>query len=239
MKSKRLDLVDEQLASLNDLSEAVNYNRWIFRLIEPYLGARVLDVGCGTGNFIEYLSGRKILGLDVNSTYLSIARRKFKNNKDVQFAQFDLGKSFKKFKKFKPDTVICVNVLEHVKDDEKLIRECSSLLPPNGKLIFFTPAIPSLFGEMDRTYGHFRRYTRKELSEKMKKNGVAVDRCEYLNVSGILGWWLNGKVLKRKRIPRAQMLFYDKVFNYVVAVERVFPKLLGLSVFFVGHKANS
>ncbi len=239
MKRNRLELIDQQLESLNDLSQAVNYNQWIFDLIKPYLGARVLDVGCGTGNFIRYLNGRHVLGLDVHPTYLKIARYKFRHDRKVRFAQVDLNKSFSRFKAFQPDTIICINVLEHVKDDEHLIRECLSILPLHGKLIFFTPAIPWIFGEMDRTYGHFRRYTKADLAEKMMRNGMALDRCEYMNISGIFGWWLNGLVLKRKRIPRSQMLFYDKIFNYVVTFEKFLPKLIGLSIFTVGHRAKT
>lgn len=238
MKRNRLEVIDEQLESLNDLSQAFNYNQWVFDLIKPYLGRRILDIGCGTGNFIHYLKGRNVLGLDVNPIYLKIARHKFRDDPKVRFVRSNLNNGFEKFRKFGPDTVICVNVLEHVKDDEKLIRECAALLPPQGQLILFTPALPWIFGEMDRTYGHFRRYTKTELMKKLKRNGVVLDHCQYLNISGIFGWWLNGIVLKRKRIPKTQMLFYDKLFNYVIALEKVFPKVVGLSLFAVGHKTE-
>ncbi len=226
-----------QLETLDDLSKAVNYNKWIFDLIKPHLGKRVLEVGCGTGNIIQYMTHKNILGVDIEKVYINIAKERFKNKKNIKFQLFDLGKSLGSFKKFKPDTIICINVLEHIEKDEKFIKECESLLSPGGKLIIFVPAMPSLYGEMDKTYGHFRRYTKSEVVQKLRKK-FKVENGEYLNISGIFGWWLNGKILKRKIIPQDQMMLYDRVFKYVFMLEKIIPKPFGLSVFVVGEKTS-
>lgn len=238
MKESSHHKSDGQLETLDDLSKAVNYNKWIFRLIEPHLGNRVLEVGCGTGNIIEHLKERNVLGVDINPYYLRVARDKFKNRRNVSFRRIDLSKGLKIFKNFKPDTIVCINVLEHIKNDQKFIAECKSLLAPGGKLILFVPAIPSIFGEMDKTYGHFRRYTKPEILEKAKKGKLNVVLCDYLNISGIFGWWLNGKVFKRKIIPQSQILLYDKIFNFVFLLENFIPKFLGLSIFIVCQKSK-
>ena len=135
-----------QLETLDDLSKAVNYNKWIVSLIQPYLGGRVLEVGCGTGNIIQHFTDKKVLGVDIDPTHLRIAREKFKNKKNIKFQIFDLGKSLKAFKKFNPDTIVCINVLEHIEKDERFISECAALLAPGGRLILFVPAMPSIFG---------------------------------------------------------------------------------------------
>src|ERR1700733_1056668 len=90
-----------QLETLDDLSKVVNYNKWIFNLIKPHLGKRVLEVGCGTGNIIQYLKEKDVLGVDIDPAYLSIAREKFKNKKNINFKLFNLDKGLKTFEKFK------------------------------------------------------------------------------------------------------------------------------------------
>jgi len=227
-----------QLETLDDLSKVVNYNKWIFNLIKPHLGKRVLEVGCGTGNIIQYLKDKDVLGVDIDPAYLSIAREKFKNKKNINFKLFNLDKGLKTFKKFKPDTIVCINVLEHIEKDEKFIKECESVLSPGGRLILFVPAMPSIFGEMDKTYGHFRRYTKSEVIQKLGSS-FKVQNGEYLNIFGVFGWWLNGKVLKRKIIPSIQISLYDKVFSYFFLLENLIPKPFGLSVFAVGLKSKS
>ncbi len=98
-------------------------------------------------------------------------------------------------------------------------------------MMFFVPALPALYGSMDQSYGHFRRYYRKELFEKMQQAGFQVEYCRYLNLLGILGWWLNGKILNRKIIPKSQMLLYDFIVRFSQHVEKYLPKPVGLSLF--------
>jgi 2-polyprenyl-3-methyl-5-hydroxy-6-metoxy-1,4-benzoquinol methylase len=226
---------DGQLETFGDLSKAVNYNEWIFNLIKPHLGERILEVGCGTGNMIRHLMDKDILGVDIDPSYLQIARHKFKNKKNISFKLFDLEKGLKSFKKFKADTIVCINVLEHIEKDDKFIGECESILSPGGKIILFAPAMPSLFNEMDKTYKHFRRYTKTEMFQKVN-NHFDVKCCQYLNSLGVIGWWYNGRLLKRKIIPQVHLSFFDRFFKYFILLEKLVPKPFGLSVFAVGQK---
>jgi 2-polyprenyl-3-methyl-5-hydroxy-6-metoxy-1,4-benzoquinol methylase len=226
---------DGQLKTLDNLSKAFNYNEWIFNLTKPHLGKRILEVGCGVGNMTLYLTDRIVLGADIDSDYLNIARKRFKGKRNINFHLIDLEKGLKYFKKFKPDTIVCINVLEHIRRDEKFISECESLLSPGGKLILFIPAMPSIYGQMDKTYGHFRRYTKIEILRKVHKK-LNVVKCEYLNIFGVLGWWYNGRLLKMKTIPGTQLLVYDKFFKFFMLLEKKIPKFFGLSLFVVGQK---
>lgn len=230
---------DGQLETLDDLSEAVYYNRWIYSMMRPYLGQRVLEVGCGIGNMTLLLAeDRKVLGVDIHSGYIDRAKKSLGKNKNAAFHVINLEKKLTALKKFKPDTVVCINVLEHIKGDVQFLRECLGLLPEGGRLLIFVPALPYLFGSMDAHYGHFRRYFKEELDGKLKDEGFTVLKSRYLNLLGVLGWWWNGRVLKKRIIPKAQILVYDQVIRWIAPVEKWFPKPLGLSLFCAGQKKS-
>ncbi len=223
---------DLQLKTLEALSEAVHYNHWIYRMMEPYLGKRVLEVGCGIGNMAEMMAeGRQILAVDVHPGYLAEARRRLKGRKHVAFRRMDLEKGLLSARRFRPDTVLCVNVLEHLREDDGFLRDCSRLLPPGGRLLLFVPALPFLFGSLDEEYGHFRRYLKGGLEGQVQAAGFSIVAGRYLNLLGILGWWWNGKVLRKKSVPRAQILLYDRLLGWMAPVEKWLPRPAGLSLF--------
>jgi SAM-dependent methyltransferase len=244
MKGKRAPRAhsswDGQRETLDDLSEAVNYNRSIYGMLLPYLESPILEIGCGTGNLTQYLAPHgRLLAADVKKEYLDQARKRLKGvpgSEGVLFRRLNLERSLPSLKAFKPKTLICVNVLEHLQEDGRILDQCRNLLPPEGRLLLFVPALPFLYGSMDRSYGHYRRYSRRALELKMTRAGFRVDYCRYLNLLGIFGWWLNGKILKRRIIPRSQMLLYDRVVRFSSKIEAFLPKPVGLSLFCVGRK---
>ena len=228
---------DAQLETLDDLSEAVHYNRWIYQMMEPYLGSRVLEVGCGIGNMTRFLAeGREVLGSDIHRGYIALARKSLAHRKNISFKQIDLEKKFPLLGKFKPDTIVCINVLEHIRGDVGFIKECFRILPPHGRLLIFVPALPYIYGTMDEHYGHFRRYFKSELIQKMEENGFSGLKSRYLNLLGVFGWWWNGLVLKKSIVPKGQILIYDQLIRLMAPVEKWLPKPLGLSLFYAGEK---
>ena len=236
-RSPRKKVWDGQLETLDDLSEAVHYNRWIYEMMEPYLGWRVLEVGCGIGNMTRLLAGdRQVLGVDIHPGYVAKAQKNLGKNKNVSFRVLNLEKKITTLGKFKPDTIVCINVLEHIQGDVGFLKECLRLLPPGGRLVIFVPALPYLFGSMDAHYGHFRRYWKDELNRKMEAQGFRILKSRYLNFLGVFGWWLNGRVLKKTIIPRGQILLYDQIIRWVAPFEKWLPRPLGLSLFCVGRK---
>ena len=229
---------DGQRETLDDLSGAVHYNQWIYQILVPYVGSRILEIGCGTGNLTGPLATHgKVLAVDVHPGYLKAAKARTKGVPGVSFKRVDLDKSLSPLRSFRADTLICVNVLEHLSNDARVLKECYNLLPPGGRLLLFVPAFQFLFGTMDATYGHFRRYNLPGLREKMEAAGFQVEYGRYLNLLGVLGWWWNGKILGKKIIPRSQMMLYDRVVRFSSKIERFLPKPVGLSLFCVGGKA--
>ncbi len=228
---------DGQRETLDDLSAAINYNRWIYGILRPYIGKRILEIGCGTGNITSFLAQHgQVLATDLHSGYLKSAQKRLKGTKGIRFKKINLDDSLSSLRGFKADSIICVNVLEHISNDNAVLKECYKLLPPGGKLMLFVPALQFLFGTMDKSYGHHRRYDRRELIQKIEKAGFKVDYCRYLNLLGILGWWLNGKILKRKIIPKGQMLLYDRIVSVSQHIEKYLPKPIGLSLFCAATK---
>ena len=228
---------DGQRESLDDLSEAVHYNEWIYQMLRPYLGRRILEIGCGTGNLTGYLARHgQVLSVDVHDGYLRAARARWGAHRNIRFQKVDLTRDLGALKQFRPDTLLCVNVLEHLPNDRAVLARCSKLLAPGGQLLLFVPAFQFLFGSMDRTYGHYRRYSLPELRAKMEDAGFKVPYGRYLNLLGVPGWWINGKVFQRKIIPKYQLLLYDKVLIISSLIEKFLPKPIGLSVFCVGQR---
>jgi len=228
---------DGQRETLDDLSDAIHYNRWIFSLMEPYLGKRTLELGCGIGNMTGSLAEKgRVLAMDVNPDYLAAAKRVLKGRPGVAFRRLELPGGLSRTRSFRPDGLVCVNVLEHIREDGQLLANCRKVLPEGGKALFFVPALPWLYGSMDRTYGHHRRYTKEGLESLMRQAGFEVTFCRYLNLLGILGWWLNGKVLGRRVLPRGQMFLYDQVVRFTGRIEKWLPRPIGLSLFCVGTK---
>ncbi|HUO57408.1 MAG TPA: class I SAM-dependent methyltransferase [bacterium] len=226
------DAWDGQLETLDDLSGAVHYNRWIYGMMEPFLGRKVLEVGCGIGNLTEFLAeGREVLAVDLQDSYLNLARKRLGSRRSVHFQRVNLEKKLPFFQKFRPDTIVSSNVLEHIREDRGFIRECYQRLPRGGRFLNFVPAMPSIYGSMDRHYGHFRRYTLGDLDGKMRDEGFEVLQSRYLNLLGIFGWWLNGRVLKKTIVPKGQILLYDKILRWVVPIEKWLPRPIGLSLF--------
>ena len=230
---------DGQRETLEDLSQAVHYNRWIHGLMEPFLGRRILEIGCGTGNMTLRLAEKaRVLAMDIQEDYLEAARRNLRGVRGIRIANLSRpgGKALQKA--FRPDTLVYVNILEHLQDDGSVLREGWKLLPRGGKVLVFVPALPWLYGSMDRTYGHHRRYTLRGLEGLLGRSGFRVLSSRYLNLLGILGWWLNGKVLKRAIVPKGQMLLYDQVVRFVGRFERFLPRPIGLSIFCAAVKES-
>jgi SAM-dependent methyltransferase len=146
----------------------------------------------------------------------------------------DLGSELKRYEF---DTIVCLNVLEHIEDDLRALVQMHSLLAPGGRLVLLVPANQILYGTVDRSLGHYRRYTRKDLLPIMKQAGFRVDRSFYMNVVGMAGWFWNNRIIKRAEESEDLIAIFDR---YVAPVaefaERLIPPPTGLSLIAIGRK---
>jgi glycosyltransferase involved in cell wall biosynthesis len=226
------------LDALQAMRYARRFNAWTFRQIAPHIGERVMEAGAGLGNITLHLLNRElILALDQNAMYIDRVRHTFADNPNVRAEVFDLADTaaFARFQPDRLDTVLCINVLEHIERDDGVLKAFHDTLAPGGRVIILVPQGRWLFGSTDRAVGHFRRYTRKELAEKMTAAGFTVERMVAFNRVGTLGWFVNGRILRRKTLSSAQLRLFDSCLTFVRIAEYVLP-LPGLSLIAIGKK---
>lgn len=220
--------------ALENMSKAAWYNRWTIRQFEPFLKGNILEVGCGTGNFTNQLSSYgKVYGIDIRNNYIKCARKKAKHT-IIGFGNIETGKYFFKKKLF--DTIICINVLEHIKNDNLAFKNIYGLLKKDGYLILLVPSHQSLFGQIDKAIKHFRRYDKKELIQKINSMGLEIIKARRLNFLGGLGWWLIGKILKENTVKENRIKVFNIFGPFFLTLETTVEPPLGTSILIVAKK---
>jgi SAM-dependent methyltransferase len=236
----RVDAADPVgAATLELLADAPNYNRWMFDRLRPWVGRRVLEIGAGIGNLSAFLLDRDRLVLtDTALDYLARLRARFAGHPNVGVAHLYLPDDHAALAGERFDTIICLNVLEHVQDDHRSLVVMRELLEPGegGRLVLLVPALSALYGTLDEALGHHRRYGRRDLSAKFAAAGLRVRHLEYFNLAGIPGWWLTGRVLRRRLIPSGSLKLYDALVP-LFRLERFLPWRIGQSLIAIGEAA--
>jgi SAM-dependent methyltransferase len=197
---------------LDSLAGTARFNRWMADTIRPWVGKRVLELGAGIGNMTQHLSRlRKLyVASDVDEEHLARLRVRFQNRPNFECVSCDLcdpgdfsalGGGF--------DTVVCLNVLEHVRDDLEGLRNIRSALAPGGRAIVLVPQDQSIDGTLDKALGHCRRYSASELRKRMEQAGLRVERMLEFNRITRPGWYLNGRILRRTDFSAFQLRVFD------------------------------
>ncbi|HUP27362.1 MAG TPA: class I SAM-dependent methyltransferase [Chloroflexia bacterium] len=240
-----LDLRDPQSIistgqeTLRRMASVDNYNSWIYELMRPHLGRRIAEVGCGIGNMTEYLLGADLLlAFDILPESAAWVGDKFKGRPNVQVRQGDLCDAgfVTEASRLCFDTVVSINMLEHIQDDRKALSHMHTLLGRDGRLLLFVPAGPYMFGTLDISLGHFRRYDKKGLSRKVRQAGFHVEKLHYVNILGVAGWLLNSRILRRKILPKDQLGFFNTLAPLLQAAEKRFQPPFGQSLLCVASK---
>jgi glycosyltransferase involved in cell wall biosynthesis len=222
---------------LQSMRRARGLNRWILNQFRPYIGARVLEAGCGIGNFTELLLDRqRLLCVDNDPLYVEMLDWRLGHLENVRTLKFDLADAgaYAQVKDEAVDTIVCLNVLEHIKADQDVLRAYHDLLQPGGHVIVLVPAHMWLYGPCDAAIGHERRYEQAELHTKMQAAGFEIVQMGEFNRLGVLGWWFN-KQLGRRDISPRQMRFFEWLLPIAKAADAL--KLgPGLSLIGIGRK---
>jgi glycosyltransferase involved in cell wall biosynthesis len=222
---------------LQSMRRARGLNRWILQQFHAFVGDRVLEAGCGIGNFTELLLDRqRLVCVDNDPLYVEMLNWRLGHLDNVRIATMDLADSaaYASLRQERIDTIICLNVLEHIEADEAVLRAYLDLLEPGGHAIILVPAHMSLYGPCDAAIGHHRRYTQVELHTKMQAAGFDVVQIGEFNRLGVLGWWLNNQ-LGRDRLSTSQLRSFDLLLPVAKAMEAM--KLgSGLNLIAVGRK---
>ena len=233
----------EGLNTLEIISKADKFNRWMFDTISPYCKGRILEIGSGIGNISQFFIGvnASITLSDIRENYCTQLKEDFSDSTSldevlmIDLADPDFENRYQKYKETF-DTVFALNVLEHIEDDLGALRNCHYLLKDGGTLLILVPAYQSLYCRFDRELGHFRRYTKKTLRKVFELNNFHIKDSRYFNVVGIFGWIFSGMILREKTIPEGQMDLYNKLVPVFKIIDKTFLQSFGLSVIMVGNK---
>ncbi|MGD0964849.1 MAG: bifunctional glycosyltransferase/class I SAM-dependent methyltransferase [Candidatus Acidiferrales bacterium] len=210
---------------LERLNRAPRFTGWMADVIRPYVGNRVLEIGAGTGNMSVHLMPRAIYwATDVNPNYLNylVTLRASRPYMRVAFTNATEPESFPVGQGF--DTVVCLNVVEHIDQDVLALRSIRESLETGGRAIILVPCGPWLYGSFDEVLGHVRRYTEAGLTEAARQAGFKVERLLKFNRAGVLGWWLNGRVLRKKTFDLGQI----RMLNFLTPFFRLLEPFLPL-----------
>lgn len=227
--------------TLEIMSAAPQYNAWMFQVIAPYIGRRVLEVGSGIGNMSAYLldAGAEHLVLtDMDPWYRGQLAERFAGRSNVRIDELMLPDetAAARFAADRLDTIVALNVVEHIENDVGALATMRTMLAPGGRIVILVPALQAIYGEIDRELGHFRRYGKARLASVFAKAGFAVDHLFWWNRVGVAGWWFNGRVRKVSRIPLDQLKRFDRLVP-ILKMERLLPLPFGQSLIAVGHPA--
>jgi len=218
--------VDRGACILDSLARTTRFNKWMADAIRPWLGRRVLELGAGIGNMTQHLSrGRKLyVATDIEGEHLARLRVRFRGRPNLTIRKCDLtgrqdfeslGEQF--------DTVVCLNVVEHVEDDLAALRNIRSVLAPGGRAIILAPQDQAIYGSLDRVLGHYRRYSEGELRSRMEQSGFRVEEVIHFNRVTRPGWILNGRVLRRQSFSRLQLRLFDALVPLWRRIDRLLP----------------
>jgi SAM-dependent methyltransferase len=222
---------------LEAMADARNYCLWIMRYFSPYLGRRVVEIGAGTGTFSELLLKQKntselVLFEAANNLFPHLRRRFGDRNVHVHCGPFDVS-----LLSGPTDSVVLVNVLEHILDDGTLLSQIYESLRPGGSLLLFVPALAWNYGSLDEAFGHYRRYSRQGLKKEIEKANFHVELIRYVNAMGVASWFLAGKVLRQTTLKPAQVRWYDRwIVPWSFKLERICQPPLGQSLLAVAVK---
>jgi len=213
---------------LDVLSQTVHYQQWIAEQFQPYLRGKMMEIGAGTGTmakrWIAYADELHLV--EPARNLFPILRDAFHSNSKVsphcgtlEHVLFEHPKlSVRAF-----DAVIMINVLEHIEDHARVLNLVNQMLTPGGYLLIFVPAMPSLYGSLDRRFGHYRRYTKAGLVSLCEQTGFEVNYVKYFDVFGAFPWWFVNRILRSTDMNPHMARIYD---GLVVPIARRIEKLI-------------
>jgi SAM-dependent methyltransferase len=199
------------------LQHAANYRRALLHEFAPWLQGALLEVGAGIGQFSELLAAtpgvRSLLAVEPDAQFCAAFRRRLPSQPLLHGTvdHLDSGAAF--------DAIVSINVLEHIEQDEAELKCYAGLLrDKRGHLCLFVPARQEIYAPLDRDFGHFRRYAKPALADKLRRAGFVIVQLHYFNWIGYFAWWLNFCVLRRRSFDVASVRLFDRVIFPVVHV---------------------
>ena len=242
MEFEYKDFDQDGLDILNAITSANKFNRWMYKTIFPFCTGNILEIGSGVGNISQYFikDNRPIFLSDIRLNYRIFIKDKFNLNDEkvlnIDIADIDFNNNYPQLLgRF--DSIFCLNVLEHIKNDHLAMENMLKMLKTNGRLTVLVPAHQFLYNGIDANLYHYKRYNKKKLNALMVKN-TTVSNIFYFNAVGILAWFIGGKLFKNNTISQNEM----KLYNYLVPLWKFIDMItfskIGLSIVYVIKKTT-
>jgi 2-polyprenyl-3-methyl-5-hydroxy-6-metoxy-1,4-benzoquinol methylase len=226
---------------LETMQEARRYSAHLFNLFSAHVGKRVLEVGSGIGTMSRALAevADLVVGLEPNVNCVSRLRDTMRGQPKFVLRTCHLEECDRaELTNLRFDTVVCVNVLEHIEDDRAALRTFKDIVVPNGRVLIFVPAVQAAYGPLDAELGHHRRYSKPRLAQAFADAGLDLLTLRYTNPIGLLGWMYNAHVTKSAAHSLRQVkLFETLVAPWALPLERVISPPVGLSLVAVGQRS--
>lgn len=225
---------DTGFETLEVIEKANAFNQWMYNTIQPWCKGSILEIGSGIGNISKYFIGAKaaITLSDTETVYVDKLKEKFPG---TTVLSIDLENDPDPVLVGKFDTVFLLNVIEHIKSDETAILNCHRLLKPGGNLVILTPAYKFLYSKLDEGLHHYRRYTKKSLTDKIGRHNFTIKKSFYFNALGVAGW-MYAKIFRLKKIPSGEMNVYNKLVGFAKLLDKLVMNRMGLSVIAIAEK---
>jgi len=226
---------------LDAVAGATNYYNWIIERFAPFLGRRVVEVGAGIGTFSQFIVGspgvESLLCIEPAENVFPVLAERFRENSRIQTVHSDIDQVDLVDA---ADSLVAVNVLEHVEDHEGFLRAAARIVVPGGHLLLFVPAHQFLYGSLDAAFDHYRRYSKAALSSVVSRAGWEPVSISNVNIAGILPWLIAGKIFRTTTIGHAQMRIFDRfVIPIMKRVEAVREPFIGQSLLAIARNPRT
>jgi SAM-dependent methyltransferase len=227
---------DEALENHLGGDEAKNYRQYELDMVAPHVGRSMLEIGSGLGHFAEAFLPRldRLVASDFDPYCVEQLKKRFAGRDDIDVLQFGLPTEIPIGDKV--DTVVMMNVLEHIEEDVEALRSLAKVTVPGGRIIIWVPGYMQLYGDFDRKVGHVTRYTPKTLAATVTGAGLGIETLKPINFLGGIAWWV---AVRRGGAgypdPKLVKIYDRTVVPMTRAIERVVRPPFGQTVFCVAR----
>jgi len=181
-----------------------NYYRWIARAFRGRVSGTVLELGCGAGFVLRHYADRvdRVIAVDLDQNLLDGIAREWPPER-VRPLRVDLLGDWPELADVRADAIVALDVLEHFEDDAGFVQKLKRQLRPGGRVVLKVPAQANLYGDIDRSSGHFRRYDDADLRALMESQGFRTIELRHMNPAGAWGY----------RFKKGQRSSYSQTFS--------------------------
>lgn len=210
------------------------YLAWQLEQFEPVLGRRILEIGCGVGGILELLGTReRLVGLEIEPELARFAQERFAARPECDVFAADIAALDEalaaRLREERFDTIVSINVLEHILNDGAALSQIAEILAPGGHLALLVPAHMALYGAYDELDGHHRRYSRASLRQALAHTDLRPLEIRYFNSVGAVGWWVQYKLLRRQVHGQGSFGAMNRIIPWLRPLERAIAPPFGLS----------